>query len=486
MRRECLVWGGFLFLFAVSGVWGQNVGVGTVSPHGSARLEISDTARGVLIPRLTTDQRNAIANPARSLLIYNVDCEQYEYFVPGSGWVPVEGGGTVGVPVVKPASEVGVRSFVARWDTVAGASAYIVEVFENCEETQPVSGSPYIVNHPQDSLVVQGLLCGSIYCYRVSAVTVCGIRGPSPPVMVHTGGLVLRCSGSPFVRLSNVPLPPREAHVAIVVHDKVYVGLGSRGLGWTTVYYNDWWRYDPCTGKWTQLQSFPGTPRGGAFIFAIDTSIYVGGGITTNGTLLQDVYRYDIPSNQWTQVASLPYAVDFGTGSGASDGTYGYVLGGGNQGNLLRYDPAMNTWTVISNYPGGGAAHPFLVYYQGKLYAGGANCDDQFYVYDLATNTWQALQNLPRPCRNCHAHVMNGKIYLANPNGGCTPCTKAIWVYDIATDTWNVAATYPGGANDDFFLGGVVGNVIFMGLGDNQCWAAGTYFQDWYMFCPSE
>ena len=37
----------------------------------SAVLDIQDTARGVLLPRLTTLQRNAISNPARGLLIFN-------------------------------------------------------------------------------------------------------------------------------------------------------------------------------------------------------------------------------------------------------------------------------------------------------------------------------------------------------------------------------------------------------------------------------
>ncbi len=51
----------------------QNVGIGTSVPDPSARLEVRDTTRGILIPRLTTAQRNNIANPAHSLLIFNVD-----------------------------------------------------------------------------------------------------------------------------------------------------------------------------------------------------------------------------------------------------------------------------------------------------------------------------------------------------------------------------------------------------------------------------
>ncbi len=62
-----------VFFFTVSVVCAQNVGIGTANPHPTARLEIADTARGFLIPRLTTQQRNAITNPAHALLIFNVD-----------------------------------------------------------------------------------------------------------------------------------------------------------------------------------------------------------------------------------------------------------------------------------------------------------------------------------------------------------------------------------------------------------------------------
>lgn len=49
----------------------QSVGVGTATPNASAQLDISSTNKGVLMPRLTTAQRNTIANPAEGLMIYN-------------------------------------------------------------------------------------------------------------------------------------------------------------------------------------------------------------------------------------------------------------------------------------------------------------------------------------------------------------------------------------------------------------------------------
>jgi uncharacterized protein (TIGR02145 family) len=58
---------------------GAGVGVGTNTPNASAKLEIASTTQGLLPPRMTTAQRNAIANPAAGLTVYNttVNCLQW-------------------------------------------------------------------------------------------------------------------------------------------------------------------------------------------------------------------------------------------------------------------------------------------------------------------------------------------------------------------------------------------------------------------------
>lgn len=59
-------------LFALNSlVLSQNVGIGTATPNASAQLDIYSTNKGVLMPRLTTAQQNAIVNPAEGLMIYN-------------------------------------------------------------------------------------------------------------------------------------------------------------------------------------------------------------------------------------------------------------------------------------------------------------------------------------------------------------------------------------------------------------------------------
>jgi hypothetical protein len=52
----------------------MGIGVGTQTPHPSAALEVADSSKGMLIPRLTMQQRNQITAPAEGLLIYCTDC----------------------------------------------------------------------------------------------------------------------------------------------------------------------------------------------------------------------------------------------------------------------------------------------------------------------------------------------------------------------------------------------------------------------------
>jgi uncharacterized protein (TIGR02145 family) len=51
-----------------------HVGIGTSAPSSSAALEVASTTSGVLLPRITFDQRNAITGPAEGLMIFCTDC----------------------------------------------------------------------------------------------------------------------------------------------------------------------------------------------------------------------------------------------------------------------------------------------------------------------------------------------------------------------------------------------------------------------------
>ena len=66
-----------------------NVGIGTSAPHSRALLDINSTNKGVLFPRMTKSQREAISNPVIGLLVYQTDNSKGLYEYNGSSWTTV-------------------------------------------------------------------------------------------------------------------------------------------------------------------------------------------------------------------------------------------------------------------------------------------------------------------------------------------------------------------------------------------------------------
>ncbi|MEI7594788.1 MAG: collagen-like protein [Bacteroidota bacterium] len=78
-----------LFLISFSGklLSQNNMGIGTLTPDPSSILDLSTTNKGLLMPRMTKTQRLAIPNPAKGLIVYDIDLSQFWYF-DGTTWLP--------------------------------------------------------------------------------------------------------------------------------------------------------------------------------------------------------------------------------------------------------------------------------------------------------------------------------------------------------------------------------------------------------------
>jgi uncharacterized protein (TIGR02145 family) len=64
------------------------IGIGTKTPAASAALEVTSSTnnKGILIPRITAAQKDAISNPAEGLMIYQTSAPSGFYFYSGTGW----------------------------------------------------------------------------------------------------------------------------------------------------------------------------------------------------------------------------------------------------------------------------------------------------------------------------------------------------------------------------------------------------------------
>lgn len=105
----------------------QGVAINTTGsgPDSSAMLDVSATNKGILIPRITMNQRNLIPSPANSLLIFQIDNDSgyYYYNAPSATWLKFGATSTnTQVPIVRTYTS------DATWTKPVGLKYIVVEL----------------------------------------------------------------------------------------------------------------------------------------------------------------------------------------------------------------------------------------------------------------------------------------------------------------------------------------------------------------------
>ena len=158
------------------------------NPHSSAVLDVAAdgaTKGGLLIPRMTTAERNSIASPAQSLLIYNTTTKCFEFYENGMWQTLGCACTTPSAPTANAATSVTQTSFTANWSAVTGATTYYLDVNTNSSFT----GTWILNNQNVDNVTtysVSGLTCNTTYYYRVRAANSCGTSANSNVISVTT------------------------------------------------------------------------------------------------------------------------------------------------------------------------------------------------------------------------------------------------------------------------------------------------------------
>jgi hypothetical protein len=84
---------------ALANAQGVSISADNSSPDASSILELKSTSKGMLIPRMTTAERDAIVAPADGLLIYNTTTGTFNFYQ--TGWQVI---GAVGASEASGAS----------------------------------------------------------------------------------------------------------------------------------------------------------------------------------------------------------------------------------------------------------------------------------------------------------------------------------------------------------------------------------------------
>ncbi|MEZ5366280.1 MAG: kelch repeat-containing protein [Bryobacterales bacterium] len=218
-----------------------------------------------------------------------------------------------------------------------------------------------------------------------------------------------------------VPLALAEASAA-TLGDEVYVVCGIVGIG---QYSNRLFAYNPSADSWRERAPLPIT--GGVErcnVAAWDGKLYLAGAIRVGrGFLSAQTFVYDPAADAWTQKERMG-AVHAAAGVAALEGKI-YVAGGEGEQRAA---------TV-------------------------------FEAFDVATERWQALSDLPQPRTRLTAQSVNGKFYAV---GGRLPGAapqREVFEYDPAAGSWRTRAPMPTARSDaaSAVLGGKI--LVFGGEG---------------------
>ncbi len=143
--------------------YAQNVGIGTSTPDASAKLDVSDSNRGVLVTRVAlTDVTNGIAPvnlPATGLLVYNINAAVVGgsgtgfYYWDGTMWVRLSTGQSDDWTITGNAGTNPTTNFIGTTD----AQDFVVRT-NNTEKMRVESGGDVGIgtNNPNHTLHVLG------------------------------------------------------------------------------------------------------------------------------------------------------------------------------------------------------------------------------------------------------------------------------------------------------------------------------------------
>lgn len=169
--------------------------------------------------------------------------------------------------------------------------------------------------------------------------------------------------------------------------------------------------------RWQERAALP-RPRADFAVAALDGRLYVIGG-SDSGAVSGALDRYDPANNVWVPLNDKPTAVSHVRA--AAIGRFIYVPGGETaDGRVLdvfeAYDPRSQQWETLPSLPEPRSRYA-LASLEGRLYLfggwdGSRYCDDVF-VYDPATRAWSRDdQSLPTARRGASAATVEGRLYV--------------------------------------------------------------------------
>lgn len=171
-----------VFFFQESNAQGMAVNNTGASAASSAMLDVSSTTRGVLVPRMSTSERDLIPSPATGLLIYQNDGTAGFYYYNGAAWTAISGGSGASSDHITNFTTVSTATY-----TVLTTDQLIYSTHASTVFTLPTAAAAGVGKTYQ---IIEG-----VTSYTNNAVKVATSSGDLIYSAYHTGGLTNTLSG---------------------------------------------------------------------------------------------------------------------------------------------------------------------------------------------------------------------------------------------------------------------------------------------------
>ena len=407
-------------------LYGQGVAINGsgASPDPSAMLDVQSTTQGMLIPRMSSAERNNISSAAEGLMVYDLDTHS-PWTYSQSQWQQLQ-------PL--PAGTILWRASRSDVEMAQAGFSYMADqaLDNGISVREWQNPAPSSIGAPAARSLAQAFWTGSHML----------VLGGSPSSSSLDGG-AYNATQNTWSTISTAGVPSNLFSPSMAVASGgFYVWGGELGLGSGTQ-TNAGYLYDANQNTWTSLSviSAPSV-RKQAAATSIGSRLLVWGGVSGvpffGGTYPSDGGIYDPSTDSWTAISS----------SGAPQGRVGAFAFSSDQQVLI--------WGGMGQVGFG----------TGTLYDGG--------VYDLNSSSWSAIQTAGAPDANysIQGASLVGKrmviLTIENTSGLVTP-----FVYDLTTDTWTMG-TQASSVRVDFSLAWTGNGLIIWGGRSNST----TYFND--------
>ncbi|WP_343687757.1 Kelch repeat-containing protein [Chryseobacterium gleum] len=217
--------------------------------------------------------------------------------------------------------------------------------------------------------------------------------------------------------------------------------------------------------------------RGATTSVIVDDNIYVSNGYQESGGMANYIEKYNITDNKWSVLNATISPKKF-----ANSETYNnkiYIFNGWGNSHLEIVDLEtlkVTKGAVNRSYTGnsGSAIHNGKIYVFGGSGLNGAATtafSNRFQYYDIASDTWHPLPDMPT-AREAKGKIVNDKLYVIGGFNGTS--SRLINIYDINTNRWTDQITMPAGisghslavSGDKIFIAGGYNNQTFLAYFD--------------------